>query len=92
MKESKPESLELAPRDCAFLTEVAHQILGTAQVAGTTADACRARGLDVERIDKLIPGFSKAVRIDGLVFKKVEPDPEAPGNFGLFVRIRSKDG
>jgi hypothetical protein len=87
MKKQSPEFLKLAAADVEFLTQAARRILEGAEVAGTTAEACKARGIDVAQLDRLIPGFGTALRIDGHVFKKVEPDPETPGNFGLFVRV-----
>ena len=81
-----PTRLPVGAEDLAFLEDAARRILGTAQVAGTTADACRSRLIDSDRIGRLIPGYRTTFAIEGFVFKKVEPDAETPDNFGLFVR------
>ena len=92
MNSDHPQSIRLVPEDAAFLEKVADAILGRADVAATTAEKLRALGFDPQRIDTLIPKTSRAVAIDGVVLKKVEPDPESPGNYGLFVRRRPASG
>jgi hypothetical protein len=86
MKTPNPTPLVLDPDDTGFLQEVALAVLGGASVAGTNAEGLTRRGLDPERVARLIPGFGAAVAVRGFVFKKVEPEPETPRNFGLFVR------
>jgi hypothetical protein len=81
-----PAPLRLAPEDRIFLTTVAEKVLGSTDVAATTASALTKRGIDARRIDMLIPWQSAAVLIEGFVLKKVEPDRDTPHDFGLFVR------
>jgi hypothetical protein len=89
MHSSTPQTLPVKEPDRVFLIEIARKILGGSNVAATTAKALTKEGLDVSRVNLLIPWASVAVEVDGFVFKKVEPDKETPENFGLFVRRRS---
>jgi hypothetical protein len=88
MKTPNPTPLALTQDDAGFLEAVAVAVLGGANVAGTNAEGLARRGLDPDRVARLIPGFGAAVATGGFVFKKVEPEPETPTNFGLFVRER----
>jgi hypothetical protein len=85
-----PQVLSLPAADRTFLTETARNILGTSNVAATTASGMIDHGIDAKRVDSLLPWASVAVEVDGYVFKKVEADVEVPHNFGLFVRRRAQ--
>lgn len=92
MFNSTPQPLAVQPEDKRFLLETAERVLGESTVAATTAAGLKQHGIDVKRVDTLIPWASVAVEVDGFVFKKVEPDSETPENFGLFVRRTGKTG
>jgi hypothetical protein len=82
----------LSNTDAELLRTVAKHVLGSSDVAATTAATLRQNGFDEKRVDILIPQASVAVRLGDFVFKKVEADKETPTNFGLFVRRRPKSG
>jgi hypothetical protein len=84
----KAPKLNLAPADRAFLVEVAEAVLGGSDVAATTASRLHLRGIDIKRVDSLVPLASEALALDGIVMKKIAADHETPDNFGLFVRRR----
>jgi hypothetical protein len=77
--------LDLPKPDGEYLEKVGSTVLGKSSVAATNARRLTEMGLDAVRIDKLIP-WGAAASCQGLVFKKVEADPESPDNYGLFVR------
>ena len=82
------EPLLLKESDRDFITTVAQRILGENSVAATTASRLVAIGIDARRIDSLIPWYGGPIEVGDFVVKKIEPDTESPGNFGLFLRRR----
>lgn len=90
MNQPNPIPITLSEADGKFLVDVAKRVLGTSGVAATNAQKLEEHECDPKRIDVLIPCTSRAVEWRGFVFKKVEADPEAPSNFGLFVRKRTE--
>lgn len=86
MNKGEPQLIDVNRSDGELLVAVAEKMLGPSTVAATNARRLRDYGFDPSRINALIPFESVPVAWRGFIFKKVEADPESPGDFGLFVR------
>jgi hypothetical protein len=80
---------KLSDSDAQLLVAVANHVLGSSDVAATTAAGLSKNGFDEKRVDGLIPCASLPVQLGAFVFKKVEADKETPSNYGLFVRRKA---
>lgn len=68
-----------------FLTSVATRILGTSNVATSTATRLSEEGIDTNRLAGLIRSVDDG-RAGEFRFKLIDADPETPENFGVLVR------
>lgn len=86
MNRNEPTPLEISRGDGEYLIGVAELVLGGSSVAATNAKRLIQYGFDTKRIEALLPSTSAAVALNNYVFKKIQADPESPGEFGLLIR------
>ena len=87
LMESTPTQCAVLPKsDYEFLHRLAARVLGNSSVAVTTATTLSHYGFEPQRVATLLAESNVPVKIGAFTFKKVEPDLDAPENFGLLVR------
>jgi hypothetical protein len=70
----------------SFLYSVVDRILGTSNVATSTADRLRRNGIDADRLAQIVSyGLSDETERT-FELKLIAADPDTPDNFGVLVR------
>jgi hypothetical protein len=69
-----------------FLSDAAARILGGSTVATSTANMLKRQGIDAVRLGAVLNRRGREVLVGSFRFKFINPDPETPEDFGVFVR------